>query len=109
MRDAYKRADRITDILEFYPQLTKAAQVIARKVIRIYALDGDFRVILDYQFESGCNRTIAPYEAVEAMEEFNAFFGYKFRYRLQSESADSWRLIMVMIVTERDYLNSEED
>ena len=109
MVDVYRRADRITDIMEFYPQLTKVAQVIARKVIRVYALDGDFRVILDYQFKSGCSRTVAPYEAVEAMEEFNAFFGYKFRYRLQSESADSWRLIIVMTVAEREYLNPEEE
>ena len=109
MTDIYRRADRISEIMEFYPELTKAAKVIAKKVIRIYALDGDFGTILDYQFSSDCNRTVAPYEAVEAMEEFNAFFGYKFRYRLQSESPDSWKLRFVMTVAERDHLNPEEN
>lgn len=109
MTDVYKRAERITDILEFYPQLTRVAKVIAKKVARIYALDGDFGTILDYQFTNECKRTIAPYEAVEAMEEFNAFFGYKFRYRLTSESPDDWKLRLVMTFAERELLNPQEE
>jgi hypothetical protein len=109
MADVYKRAERITDILEFYPQLTKVAKVIAKKVVRIYALDGDFGTILDYQFSHDCNRTVEPYEAVEAMEEFNSFFGYKFRYRLTSESPDDWKLRLVMTFAERELLYPQED